>query len=186
VPLENDTLRTERLLLRPLRPDDAEPLFRQFSNWEVVRWLGTPPWPYSLDDARSFVGQQMSRQPGATGYLAVTLDDTLIGAVDAGGRPYEAAAPRSPILGYWLAQPYWGRGYMTEAASAYIARVFAATAIDTIYSGAFVGNEPSLRVQDKLGFEHSGEALVYCRPRGEKLPHLNTQLTRSKFLAGTK
>ena len=51
----NDAIRTERLLLRPLRPSDAEPLLAQFANWEVVRWLGTPPWPYTIDDARSFI-----------------------------------------------------------------------------------------------------------------------------------
>ncbi len=44
-------IRTERLLLRPLRADDAEPLFALFANWEVIRWLSLPPWPYTLEDA---------------------------------------------------------------------------------------------------------------------------------------
>jgi RimJ/RimL family protein N-acetyltransferase len=52
---ENGAIRTERLLLRPLRPEDAEPIFDLFANWEVVRWLSTPPWPYTLDDARTFI-----------------------------------------------------------------------------------------------------------------------------------
>ncbi|HXE87150.1 MAG TPA: GNAT family N-acetyltransferase [Hyphomicrobiaceae bacterium] len=183
----NDAIRTERLLLRPLRPGDAEPLRAQFASWEVVRWLGTPPWPYTLDDARSFIALQLGREPAASGYLAITLDDALIGGVEAGGRDAAGAASgRSPTLGYWLTQPHWGHGYMTEAAGAYIARIFAATAVDTIYSGAFVGNEASLRVQDKLGFERTGDALVYCRPRDAKLAHVNTQLTRSRFLAGCR
>jgi RimJ/RimL family protein N-acetyltransferase len=181
----NAAIRTERLLLRPLRPSDAEPLFAQFASWEVVRWLSTPPWPYTLDDARSFIALQLGREPAATGYLAVTLDDALIGGVEAGGRD-AAGAARSPTLGYWLAQLHWGHGYMTEAAGAYIARLFAATAVDTIYSGAFVGNEASLRVQDKLGFERTGDALVYCRPCGAKLAHVNTQIARSRFLAGCR
>jgi RimJ/RimL family protein N-acetyltransferase len=187
VTLVNDTIRTERLQLRPLRSSDAEPLLAQFANWEVVRWLGTPPWPYTLDDARGFIALQVSRQPAATGYLAITCDDALIGGVEAGSRRAVGTdADPSPILGYWLAQSHWGHGYMTEAAGAYVARLFAATALDTIYSGAFVGNEASLRVQDKLGFERTGEALVFCRPRGEKLAHVNTRLTRSRFLAGRK
>ena len=37
-------IRTERLLLRPLRSDDAEPLFALFANWQVIRWLSLPPW----------------------------------------------------------------------------------------------------------------------------------------------
>jgi RimJ/RimL family protein N-acetyltransferase len=180
----NDAIRTERLLLRPLRAGDAEALLTQFANWEVVRWLGTPPWPYTLDDARRFIALQLGRAPAATGYLAIMHGDRLIGGVEAGLRGEAAAvSSRSPTLGYWLAQPHWGHGYMTEAARAYVARLFAATAIDTICSGAFVGNEASLRVQDKLGFERTGDVLVYCRPRGEKLPHVNTQLSRSRFLA---
>ena len=181
----NDSIRTERLLLRPLRASDAEPLRARFADWDVIRWLGLPPWPYALDDAHSFITAQLSSPPAATGYLAITRDDALIGGVEAGIRGSTATPlPRSPTLGYWLARSHWGRGYMSEAARAYVVRVFANTAIDTIYSGAFVGNEASLRVQQKLGFERTGEALVYCRPRGEKLAHVNTQLTRSRFQPG--
>jgi RimJ/RimL family protein N-acetyltransferase len=179
----NETIRTGRLLLRPLRPSDAEPLFRQFADWEIIRWLSTPPWPYTLDDAHSFVASQMQRPPSNTGYLVITLDEAVIGGVDAGSRGPGAGAARSPTLGYWLARSYWGLGYMSEAAGAYVAQVFATTAIDTIYSGAFVGNDASLRVQDKLGFERTGEMQLYSRPHGERRPHINTQITRSQHLA---
>jgi RimJ/RimL family protein N-acetyltransferase len=181
----DDTIRTARLLLRPLRSGDAEPLLAQFGNWEVIRWLSTPPWPYGLDDAHGFIASQLSREPVATRYLAITIGDALIGGVEAAGRGGVTSA-RHPTLGYWLAQSHWGRGYVTEAASAYIARIYAATAIDTIYSGAFVGNDASLRVQDKLGFARTGEDLVYCRPHGKRLPHVNTELTRAHFLATSK
>jgi RimJ/RimL family protein N-acetyltransferase len=148
----------------------------------VVRWLGTAPWPYTLDDARSFITLHLSQPPITTGYLAITLDDALIGGVMAGSGTPGAASARSPTLGYWLAETHWRHGYMSEATGAYIARIFAETPIATIYSGAFLGNDASLRVQEKLGFERTGEALVFCRPRGERLTHVNTQLPRSRFL----
>ena len=75
------TIRTERLLLRPLRPNDAEPLFALFANWEVVRWLSTPPWPYALDDARAFVAAQVDVGRAGSSYFAITLDGALIGGV---------------------------------------------------------------------------------------------------------
>jgi RimJ/RimL family protein N-acetyltransferase len=179
----SDAIRTERLLLRAVRPDDAEPIFSLFANWEVVRWLSSPPWPYTLDDARSFVDSQFNLPPTTKSCLAITLDGALIGGIDIrGSRPTEAPR-RSPILGYWLGQPYWGRGYMTEAARGFIGHIFALTSVDTIYTGAFADNAASLRVQEKLGFERDGEMTLYCRPRGEKLAHVNTKLTRSRFLA---
>jgi RimJ/RimL family protein N-acetyltransferase len=180
----NDTaIRTERLLLRPLRPTDAEPLLALFANWEVVRWLSTPPWPYSLDDAHAFIAAQMDAGRDRSNYFAITLDDALIGGVDARSNRPAGAPARSPILGYWLGQPHWGRGYMTEAVRAFIQHLFASTAADTIYSGAFADNAASLRVQEKLGFERTGEEMLYCRPCGGNRLHVNTELPGSRFRA---
>jgi RimJ/RimL family protein N-acetyltransferase len=66
-------IRTSRLLLRPLAPADAEPLFALFADWEVVRWLSMPPWPYTLDDAKSFIGGQLD-QGLAKATFAITLE----------------------------------------------------------------------------------------------------------------
>jgi RimJ/RimL family protein N-acetyltransferase len=176
-------IRTRRLLLRPLGSVDAERLFALFANWEVVRWLSTPPWPYTLDDAKSFVDAQMDRAAGSGSYLAITLDGTLIGGIDARSNRPEGAPAKAPVLGYWLGQPYWGQGLMSEAAEAFIPQVFASTGQDTIYSGAFAGNAASLRVQEKLGFDRTGGAMHFSRPRGKTLLHVNTELARSRFLA---
>jgi RimJ/RimL family protein N-acetyltransferase len=178
-----DVIRTERLVLRPLVPDDAEALFALFSNWEVVRWLSTPPWPYALEDARSFIAAQMDRAPDRRSYLAITLGGALIGGIDASSNRPAGAPPEAPVLGFWLGQPYWGRGFMSEAALAFTRRMFVSTGHDIIYSGAFAGNAASLRIQEKLGFVRTGETMHYSRPRGEKLAHISTELARARFLA---
>jgi RimJ/RimL family protein N-acetyltransferase len=179
----NDTIRTARLLMRPLRPADAEALFTLFADWEVIRRLSTPPWPYTIEDARSFVGAQMELAPDSRTYFAITLDDVLIGGIDARSNRPAGAPPKAPVLGYWLGRPYWGGGYMSEAARAFVGHLFASTDHDTIYSGAFAGNAASLRVQEKLGFERTGEVMHYSRPRGERLLHVNTELARLRFRA---
>jgi len=177
------SIRTERLVLRPMRADDADALFALFANWEVIRWLSAPPWPYSLEDAHSFIGQLDAGDLTKSEY-AITLENALIGAVDVRMNPasHSQSGP-GPNLGYWLAHPFWGRGYMTEAARGLVAHVFAAGLGDIIYSGAFTDNEASLRVQEKLGFIRDGETMLYAKPRGEKFPHINTVLTRSAFEA---
>jgi RimJ/RimL family protein N-acetyltransferase len=179
----NDIIRTERLLLRPLCSDDVEPLFNLFSHWEVIRWLSSPPWPYALDDARSFVEARLPESPARRDYMAITFDGALIGGIGIRAGNATEAPNREPILGFWLGQPYWGRGYMTEAARGFISHLFASTPLDTIYTGAFADNTASLRVQEKLGFDRTGETMLYCRPHGEKRPHVNTKLTRTRFLA---
>jgi len=182
-PLQRATseLRTKRLVLRRLRASDAEPIFALFNNWEVVRWLSSPPWPYTIDHAHAFIRERMkARQHPAETILVISIEGTPIGAVDL-MPPSNPAVSRAPVLGYWLGQPYWGRGYMTEAARAFVAHVFASGAGDSIRSGAFAGNAASLRVQEKLGFVRDGETLRPSRPRGGEFPHVNTVLTRSRF-----
>ena len=172
-------IRAERLVLRPLRTGDAEPLFTLFADWEVIRWLSMPPWPYALEDARSFIREHRDQDRTA---FAITLADALIGGIDVRMNPAnQSQRGAGPNLGYWLGRPYWGCGYMTEAARGFLARVFDAGLGDVVYSGAFADNAASLRVQEKLGFERDGETMQYCRPRDGKFPHVNTVLTRETF-----
>jgi RimJ/RimL family protein N-acetyltransferase len=128
----------------------------------------------------------MGVDASARSYFAITLDDALIGGIDARSSRATGAQTRLPNLGYWLGQPYWGRGYMTEAARAFVGHVFASTACDTIYSGVLAGNTASLKVQEKLGFERDGEEMVYFGPLREKRLHLNTKFARARFLAGSQ
>jgi RimJ/RimL family protein N-acetyltransferase len=180
------TLRTEHLLLRPLRPDDAAPLFALFNNWNVIRFLAAPPWPYTPSDSRLFVGGVVARSPELDEEaLAITRDGAFIGVI--GVRLREAGALQrgaGPNIGYWIGEPFRGHGYMTEAVRAIVRHLFVSMDADAIYSGAFTENVASLRVQEKVGFVRDGETTLFSRPRGGEFPHVNTVLTRTRFQAG--
>ncbi len=179
----NSEIRSARLTLRPLRVSDAGRLFDLFNNWSVIRFLSSPPWPYARTDAEAFVnGALKATSEEQDVPFAITIDDVPIGCVGARLRPAsELQDAPGPHIGYWLGEPYWGHGYMTEAANALISCIFAARPDDIIYSGVFKENAASLRVQEKLGFIVDGETSLYSRPRGANFPHLNTALTRSGF-----
>jgi RimJ/RimL family protein N-acetyltransferase len=174
-------IRTRRLLLRPLRDGDAERIFPAFNNWDVVRWLAAPPWPYTLEDARTFVARRVTfRSEPIEALHVIEQADALIGAIEC--TPRSRLRPGAiPVLGYWLSRPHWGNGYMTEAAWAFIAASFAAGVGDRIQSGAFIGNPASLRVQEKLGFVRTGERPLFCNSRGAEFPHVETVLTGDRF-----
>ena len=55
-------------------------------------------------------------------------------------------------LGCWLGKPFWGRGYIPEAAEELIHRGFEDLGMTTIWCRYYDGNEKSKRVQEKLGF----------------------------------
>ncbi len=65
---------------------------------------------------------------------------------------------------YALAQPYWGKGYATEAAQAMLNYVFGLTDLNTIYATIDAKNTASLRMMQKLGMQYERE---YTEPTGE-------------------
>ena len=176
-------IRTARLVVRPMRASDDERLFRLFANWEVICWLSSPPWPYTRADMQSFVRAQADRaSDDPECRFAIALEREPIGIIGVRMRPAShLQRGAGPNIGYWLGQPYWGGGYMTEALRAVVEHVFATLPDDAIYCGAFVGNDVSLRVQEKVGFVRDGEAVLFSRPRGAEFPHVNTLMMRSRF-----
>jgi RimJ/RimL family protein N-acetyltransferase len=176
-------IRTARLILRPLHDGDAAAIFALFNDWEVMRFLSSPPWPYALSDAEDYVRAMTNPESGAAETaFAITLHGKLIGSIGVRDRAashlQEGAGPN---IGYWLGRQHWGHGYMTEAVRAMIAHVFALSPADAIYSGAFADNLASLRVQEKTGFALAGNTTLLSRPTGHELAHVNTALTRASF-----
>ena len=182
---DRGTITTARLSLRALRPEDGPRLFCLIDNWNVARWLGAVPWPYRAQDMVDFIDKvALPRQDGPKPIFAIVLEESPIGVIECRGHS-DPAAPLSNAadLGYWLGEPYWGKGYMTEAAAALVHRAFAAPDAAVIRSGLFVGNAASLSVQQKLGFEVAGTIMAYNRPHGRELPHICTRLTRARYEA---
>ncbi|MEM7775472.1 MAG: GNAT family N-acetyltransferase [Pseudomonadota bacterium] len=169
---------TERLRLRVLRREDAGAIAAHMANWNVTRMLSMPPWPYGPSDAEEFLDRTLARaidDPDCSRAIAERASDTLIGII--GGRLSGAHY----TIGYWLGEPYWGRGYMTEAVTSVVGAIFTSDEDAVIKSGAFKDNPASLRVQKNVGFRVVGESQILCRPRGEKVTHVDTELTFDAF-----
>ncbi|MGV6871247.1 GNAT family N-acetyltransferase [Pseudochelatococcus sp. B33] len=170
----NETIRTDRLVLRPLRGDDA-PTLNSLLTWEVARWLASVPWPNRLEDTEAFARRACDENATGRG---------VVHAIERGGAVAGVIAlhPRDGALhfGYWLGEPFWGNGFMSEAAEAFVDAFFACNDVVHITSGAFAGNEASLRVQRKLGFVVVGETPLYSKSQRRTLPSFDTVLGRER------
>jgi RimJ/RimL family protein N-acetyltransferase len=184
---EPGEIHTARLVLRPLRRDDTESLFAVFSNWNVIRLLSSPPWPYLLTDAQAFVRGSVEHAPGFDEeLLAITQDGIFIGAIGVRMRQANALQRGSgPNIGYWLGEKSWGQGFMSEAVAAFVRLLFNTVDCDAIYCGAFAENTASLRIQEKIGFLRDGTSTLFSNPRGADFPHVNTALARERYKALT-
>ena len=178
-------IRSARLALRPVRESDVAALFPLFADWDVIRWLSSPPWPYTREDMQSFIREQAARDgEDAEMRFAITLEQTPIGSLGVRMRPAShLQRGDGPNIGYWLGLRYWGHGYMTEALRGVVDHLFSTRRHDAIYCGTFAENSASLRVQEKVGFVRDGETMLYSRPRGGEFPHVNTLVTRAKFIS---
>jgi RimJ/RimL family protein N-acetyltransferase len=175
------TLRTRRLLLRQPRMDDAPRIAQLLDNFAVSGRLARVPYPYRESDALAWLNLWRPDRPATeTGF---TLDLPGEGLIGHCGFHLDKAG--TPVIGYWLAEPFWNRGFMTEAAEAVLDWYFAVTGADDIHSGIFHFNRASLAVQHKLGFTEIGEGVLHCLARGEDLRHIDTRLTRAAWTMRT-
>lgn len=159
---------TDRLLLRPPRAADAEDVYRNIADWEVVSRIARPPWPYPRALADEFV-----RTASA---MVIEHDGEVIGAVGVAQRTH------GHNLGYWLGRRHWGRGLMTEAAQGLIAAFFAERGDEPLHSSYLLDNVASWRVQEKLGFVAVAPCALRIASRDAELPGMTTLLRRDAFL----
>jgi RimJ/RimL family protein N-acetyltransferase len=143
--------RTPRLLLRPGFPEDAPALAAAIADQAIARNLASVPWPYRMRDAEAFLASP--RDPVLPSFLIfarTAAAPQLIGACGLGRRPSGAVE-----MGYWIARPFWGRGFATEACTALIG-IAATLGLPSIEGSHFLDNPASARVLEKLGFEPVG------------------------------
>lgn len=148
-----EPLKTERLTLRPLRPNDAEALHRLVNDWEVTRTLAEIPYPYPRSLADEWIGSTQAQLAEGVGYhLAITgkegRKETLVGVV---GLRVDAAR-RIGRLGYWVGRAYWKHGVATEAARRLTSWAFANLPLDLIAAEVTEGNDGSIKVLRRVGF----------------------------------
>jgi RimJ/RimL family protein N-acetyltransferase len=164
------TLVTDRLILRPPEPPDRDAMVAALNNLNVSRWTGRIPYPYGPEDAEAFFGY-LRQLPKDWIVLAITHGNTLIGIIGI----------ENGELGYWLAEPHWGKGYGTEAARAVVDHAFSAPGVGKIDASYHLGNAASRRILVGLGFVETGEGKAFSKSRQSEVAHMKMVLTRASW-----
>lgn len=174
-----DTIVTPRLTLRPWRMDDAPAMFDYARDPEIGPAAGWPPHD-SVDVSRRVLKDFIEQ--GDDWAITETGRDVPIGSLGLAEdrrRGWKGAYS----LGYVLARPYWGRGYMTEAAGCALDYAFDALNAELVSIMHYPFNARSKRVIEKLGFRYEG-TLRYATLRfdGELLDDVCYSMTRAEFM----
>lgn len=147
-------LETERLVLRPLAPEDAAAV-RALGGDRRVAEMTLLPHPFGEEEARRWVEGRLERAAqGRSRPFSVLLkeDGALVGHAGLGlDRDNEKAE-----LYYWLGVPYWGRGYATEAARELVRHAFEDLGLGRVYADHVARNPASGKVLRKAGMSYEG------------------------------
>jgi RimJ/RimL family protein N-acetyltransferase len=147
--------KTDRLILRPWRPDEADRFFDMHRRMEVARWIGGRPMA-DRAEAEPLIQRMLDRlaaDPRLGAWAVVErVTDGPAGTVLLKPLPDGAGEVE---IGWHLHPDSWGRGLATEAARALLARGFA-IGLAEIWAVTDPGNQRSARVCEKLGMQLLG------------------------------
>ena len=162
------TLTTARLSLRKPLKTDADALVQALNNLNVSRWTGRIPYPYGAADAEAFFAHARGCARDEL-VLLILREGELIGGIGV----------EKGELGYWLAEPHWGKGYGREAARAVVDHAFMEGSRQMITACYFSGNAASQRILESLGFAETGRGMCFSRARQSEVAIIRLVLTRT-------
>ncbi|WP_405307998.1 GNAT family N-acetyltransferase [Methanobrevibacter sp.] len=146
--------KTENLILRPWEERDAENLYHFAKNPKIGPIAGWPPHE-SIEHSLTIINTVFNKKET----YAITFNEIPIGCVGLlihpDGNHYWGDG--SAELGYWIAEPYWGKGLVVEASKVIIRHAFDDLDIKQIYATYRIENTQSKRVLEKLGFRYYTE-----------------------------
>jgi [ribosomal protein S5]-alanine N-acetyltransferase len=160
-------LKTERLTLRPLTPDDAVAIHRMMSNAEVMAF-----WDSARIEDAAITAEIVERQigdmnRGEARYWAMERagDGAFIGSCDLS--EIDSRHARAEV-GFMIGRGFWGEGYTFEAMHAVIGYAAQGLRLRRLQARAHLGNLRSMRLLERLGFEREGLLRGYVERDGER------------------
>jgi RimJ/RimL family protein N-acetyltransferase/ribosomal protein S18 acetylase RimI-like enzyme len=150
------TLRTERLLLRPVRASDAVHLAQRRSDPEVARYqTWTPPFP--LERAEALITEAMAMDGPTDGeWWTLTVSDPADTTVFGDLVVKLSWEGRTAEIGYTLARDAWGHGYAVEAAECLVEHLFESIGITRVEASLHPDNTASAQVLERVGMLFEG------------------------------
>jgi RimJ/RimL family protein N-acetyltransferase len=151
-------------IVRPWRHSDKAALLKFADNPNVSRGLTDRfPFPYTPEDADWWLTMASTQNAGH--HFAIEVANEAVGGI--GFEPQEAERRCGAEIGYWLGEPFWGKGIATESLKAVTAEVFATTDLLRLQAGVYAFNTGSARVLEKAGYVHEGTHRKAVIKRGE-------------------
>lgn len=182
-PSRDWTLKTDRLVLRPLTPDDVELLWPDISDPEISRQMA---WEAHTERSQTidFLNNEVARREAGKGITwAVFKDGSFCGIFSLIGLVlrHRALTYNKAELAYWLSRKYQRQGIMTEAGHRVLQFAFGELKLHKLFVSHFSDNLASENLIRRLGFRYVGEQLEEFQKDGVWHNHKLYKLLESEF-----
>lgn len=139
-----------QFILRPWQITDLQSLVQYANNPRIAQnMMNGFPHPYTTESGEAFIAMAMRSTPA--NIMAIEVEGAAAGGI--GLHPQSDIYCKNAELGYWLGEPFWGKGIITNAIAQMVAYGFQQFDITRIYARPFGTNGASQRALEKAGFK---------------------------------
>jgi len=147
-------IKSKLFILRPFKRGDETSLVESINNEKIARNTSSIPYPYTMKDAKEWITEvekEKKKRKKKRVAFAIDIKEKVIGGIG-----LSKIEGHKAEIGYWLAEPYWGRGIMTKAVKLVTKFGFEKLGLRRIYGKVFPWNKASMRVLEKAGYKFEG------------------------------
>ena len=141
----------ERVVLRPFRPSDLEPMWR--SRLDPLMWARTTERPLVPETLEAYRARHAERGQGSNAEFAADVDDVLVGR---GALFHVDDLARSAEVGLWILPEHQGKGYGRDVLRVLLEYAFRTRNLRRVGLETLAGNTPALRCYTAVGFVEEG------------------------------
>ena len=161
--------------VRSFYTEDAEALAKYANNRSIWRNIRDAfPHPYRLEDAEAWIRMASRQFPEVS--FAIADANEVIGTIGLGLQT--DVNYRSAEIGYWLGEPFWGRGIATAALQALTEYAFANYDLIRLFAYVYDWNPASVRVLEKAGYAFEGRLRKSATKDGQTVDQLLYAMVR--------
>lgn len=164
--------------LRPWKISDLDSLVKYANNKDIAKYMTDKfPFPYAESNGRAFI--EFATKDDPIHIFAIDIDGQAVGGI--GIHPQDDIRRKNAELGYWLAEPFWGKGIISSAIKQIIDFAFETYDIDRVFACPFGTNIASQKVLEKNHFILEGRIEKSLIKNGELEDELIYAVRRDKW-----
>ncbi len=144
-------LHTKKFTLRPVVLSDAASIALYANNSKISQNVRDAfPHPYRLEHAVKFIEMTIVEETNLQTHFTIDINGAAVGMI--GLHSKTDVYRKNMEIGYWLGEPFWNQGILTDTVKLVMTYAFSHFEICRIYAGVFSSNPASMRVLEKAGF----------------------------------